>query len=80
MRLLKSILLSAIAIALPASGFAASYYVSPTGSDAAAGTSMSTPWKTIAKVNSAPLGSGDQVFFLRGGIWREMLVPSTSGR
>ena len=79
MRLLKSILLSAIAIALPASGFAASYYVSPTGSDAAAGTSMSTPWKTIAKVNSAPLGSGDQVFFLRGGIWREMLVPSTSG-
>ena len=59
--------------------FATSYYVSPSGSDFFPGTSTLLPWATVAKVNSANLRSGDQVYFLRGGIWRETLVPQTTG-
>jgi hypothetical protein len=35
------------------------------------------PWKTIAKVNSAPLHAGDIVLFARGELWREKLVPKS---
>lgn|GEM_PF-1938050 len=55
------------------------YYVSPAGNDASTGTSTSGPWRTIAKVDAANLGSGDQVLFLRGGTWRETLTPHVSG-
>ena len=46
------------------------YYVSPNGSDSNNGRSPSTPWKSIAKVNSATLRSGDAVLFERGGEFR----------
>ncbi|MCU1323857.1 MAG: hypothetical protein JWM43_3506 [Acidobacteriaceae bacterium] len=68
-----------LSLLLHRAALATIYYVSPTGSDAAAGTSTASPWKTIAKVNAASLGSGDQVLFLRGGTWREMLTPHASG-
>jgi len=72
--------LSIVAISLAGKGcFAATYYVSPTGNDNAAGTSTSAAWRTIARVNSAKLSSGDQILFQRGGTWREMLVPNASG-
>ena len=44
------------------------YYVAANGDDANAGTEDS-PWKTIEKVNSATLNSGDGVFFKRGDIF-----------
>jgi len=31
------------------------------------------------RVNSGNLRSGDQVFFQRGGVWRDMLQPQPSG-
>lgn len=57
---------------------AATYYVSDNGSDSNTGTSSNRPFKTIAKVNSLSLNSGDTVLFERGSIWRgETLVCKT---
>ena len=66
------------ALAPVASG--ASYYVDATnGDDARDGLSEATSWKTIAKVNSSSFAAGDQILFKRGEIWRESLVPPSSG-
>jgi hypothetical protein len=42
------------------------YYVSPAGNDSHAGTSVSTAWKSITKVNSVSLKPGDTVLFQGG--------------
>src|SRR5690349_9053078 len=42
------------------------YYISPSGSDAAAGTSAASAWKTPAKINSVDLDAGDSVLFQGG--------------
>ena len=51
------------------------YYVSNSGSNSNSGTSQSSPWKTVAKVQSfkGNLRPGDSVLFQRGGIWYETL-------
>ena len=49
------------------------FYVSPTGSDSAAGTSMTAPWRTIARVNSADLNPGDRVRFRGGATFNGLL-------
>lgn len=46
--------------------FATSYYLSAAGNDSAAGTAPTTAWKTLARLNSAALNSGD-IIYLRGG-------------
>ena len=56
------------------------YYVSSsTGSDSNNGTSPQTPWKTLAKVNSANLPRDSYVCFKRGDIWRETLMSDQAG-
>ncbi|MBK8500315.1 MAG: right-handed parallel beta-helix repeat-containing protein [Flavobacteriales bacterium] len=77
---MRKILLTLL-ILLPILGSATVYYVSPSGSDTNNGTSTGTPWKTISKVNAMGTGlhAGDQVLFLRGGIWREKLSVPNSG-
>ena len=55
------------------------YYVSNSGSDSNNGTSPSTPWKTIAKVNSANLPRDSYVCFKRGDLWRETLMADKAG-
>ena len=56
------------------------YYVSncgTVGSDSNNGTSPSTPWLTIAKVNSSTFNPGDTIEFHDGCTWREELnLPS----
>ncbi|MEO7495565.1 MAG: right-handed parallel beta-helix repeat-containing protein [Massilia sp.] len=47
-------------------GTGATYYVSPTGSDSAAGT-LAAPWRTIARAQTAAT-AGDTVYF-RGGTY-----------
>ena len=42
------------------------YYVSATGNDLAGGTSATTAWKTIARVDAAALAAGDAVLFQGG--------------
>jgi parallel beta-helix repeat protein len=46
---------------------ATTYYVSNTGSDAAVGTSTTTAWQTLTKVNTHAFSSGDSVLFQCGG-------------
>jgi hypothetical protein len=58
------------------------YFVSNTGSDAAAGTTQATAWQTVGKVNtaSATFAPGTQVLFQDGGVWRDaILTPASSG-
>lgn len=59
---------------------AATYYVDATGgSDSNNGTSQTTPWKTIAKLNGFKPSAGDSILFKRGQMWREMLTLKYSG-
>lgn len=58
---------------------AATFYVSPSGNDAANGQSEATAWKTVSKVNATTFAAGDIIRFQRGGEWREALNASTSG-
>lgn len=47
------------------------YYVSASdGNDQSAGTTPQTAWKSLSRVNSAKLRSGDSVLFKRGDEWR----------
>lgn len=70
-------LLIILLLFIPYSLFGVTYYVSNSGNDSWAGTSTSTPWATISKVNGASLSAGDMVLFQRGGVWREKLVPKS---
>jgi len=56
------------------------YYVDATGgNNANDGISESSPWKTIAKVNSMSFNPGDTILFKRGETWRETLIIPSSG-
>ena len=60
--------------------FAATYHVDATnGKDTNNGLSEAAAWKTIAQVNASRFSPGDQVLLKRGEIWRETLVPPSSG-
>ena len=58
---------------------ATDYYISSSGDDSYNGTSTSTPWKTIAKINSRTFSPGDFIFLKRGDTWREQLNIPSSG-
>ena len=75
MKKLFTIILLAISTVVSAT----KYYVSNTGNDASTGTSTATAWKTVAKVNSKTLVAGDEISFMKGGVWREQLKISGSG-
>jgi hypothetical protein len=47
------------------------YYVSNSGSDAAAGTSTTTAWRTLAKLGATTFATGDSVLFESGGVFRD---------
>ena len=54
----------------------ATFYVdSAKGNDIAVGTTESSAWQSLEKVNQAALIPGDQVLFKRGGLWRGQLLP-----
>lgn len=57
---------------------AATYYVSSTGSDSNNGTTSSTPWQTIARVNQANslFDPGDMILFKSGETFRGRLQLS----
>ncbi len=55
------------------------YYVANNGDDDNNGTSLNTPWQTIAKVNGETFSPGDGILFKRGDTWREMLIINSSG-
>src|SRR5918993_2509413 len=76
----RKMLLALLPLAVVAAGLGAclpagprTFYVSPTGSDSTAGTSMTAPWRTIARVNSADLNPGDRVRFRGGATFNGLL-------
>ena len=59
---------------------AATYYVDANaGNDANSGTSTSSAWKSISKVNSKSFSPGDNILFLRGCSWTGTLNLNYSG-
>ena len=54
------------------------YYLSNAGNDSNNGTSASTPWKTISKLNSASLAAGDNLLFNRGEVFYGQILPQRS--
>lgn len=63
--------------ALVGRAWAVDYYVSTTGSDTVAGTSLKTAWRTIPKANES-VAPGDTVF-IGGGLYSETISPARSG-
>jgi len=59
--------------------FAATYYVSPTGNDTNDGTTETTPWGTVGKVNQTTFQPGERILFKAGGRWTGQLWPLGSG-
>jgi hypothetical protein len=57
----------------------ATYFVSNEGDDSASGTSPTSPWRTIDKVNRSSFEAGDAILFRRGDTWREALSITWSG-
>jgi hypothetical protein len=55
------------------------FYVDPSGSDGASGTSPATAWQTVAHVNAQTFKPGQSVGFKSGGTWYELLQPPSSG-
>jgi hypothetical protein len=78
LRAVLVLLASALGLAAPAAASAATYYVSPTGNDAAAGSAVA-PWRTLAKVDATTFAPGDTVLFAGGGIWNGTLQPRGNG-
>ena len=73
-------LLALVALFFASPALSATYYVDCTASnDQGTGTSPSTPWKTINKVNSSRFSPGDSILFKRGCTWRESLQSGSSG-
>lgn len=50
-------------------GTPTTHYVSAAGSDTADGLTTSTPWRTVAKVNTTVIPAGDTVKFRSGDTW-----------
>lgn len=66
--------------ATPSLAAAAMYYVDAVaGSDSAAGTSVTTAWQTLAKVNATTFSAGDSILFKTGQSWAGQLHPLGSG-
>lgn len=57
---------------------AATYYISPGGNDNSNGTSSSTAWKTISKINSMALPPGTTVLFEGGAVFNGGIVIDQS--
>lgn len=56
------------------------FYISNAGDDSAAGTSETTAWKTLSRVNQERFIPGDQILFQRGNQWEnQTLFPHGSG-
>src|SRR5665647_1176189 len=60
---------------------ATNYYISSSGSDANNGTSTSTPWKTLSKLNAyfSSLQPGDNVLLNRGDVFYGSINVNKSG-
>ena len=65
-RLMAQSCAALVVACLTTASAATTYYLSPSGSDSNNGTSTSTPWQTVAKVNASTFHGGDTLL-LQGG-------------
>ena len=81
MKFVRLIVSIALLLLISASAESAVYYVDANGNDLNDGLSASTPWKTIAKVNSimTSLTAGSQILFNRGDTFNGMIMATKSG-
>ena len=64
----------------PSRATAATHYIDATnGDDINDGLSEASPWRTLSRLNQAPLLPGSTILLHRGGIWRESLNLTASG-
>ncbi|MBU3199931.1 RICIN domain-containing protein [Clostridium estertheticum] len=74
------VLITVTNIPVTVSAAGSGYYVdSISGSDSNNGTSTTTPWKTLTKINAITFQPGDKILFKAGGSWTGMLSPLGSG-
>jgi hypothetical protein len=57
---------------------AATYFISPKGSDSQKGTSIATAWRTINRVNAATLQPGDRILFEGGQTFQGSVTLRTT--
>jgi len=56
------------------------YYVDKDkGADGNNGTTVATPWETVAKINGESFSAGDAIYFRTDDTWREILTIPSSG-
>lgn len=58
---------------------AKTYFIDPNGKDQNNGTSQTTAWQGIDKVNTMEFQEGDSILFRRSGIWTGTLKPKGNG-
>jgi len=56
------------------------YYVSPTGNDRNAGTSVTKAWKTVGQVNGKNFAAGDRILFQGGAVFAGTLSFTAADR
>ena len=78
-RFVKRTLLFIFILHLSSLSFAVTYYVSNAGNDSNNGTSLTTSWQTLAKVNSKTFVPGDQILFKCGDTFYGTLTIKSSG-
>ncbi len=86
MRLVRALLVLAVAtgplvlVTGPANAAATTYYLDAAGgNDNATGTSSTSAWRSLAKVNATTFGPGDRVLLRAGQRWTGQLWPKGSG-
>jgi len=78
--MIKTFLATLAFLLFTTTGWATAYYVdSKKGDDANKGTTTSTAWKTINKVNTSTFNPGDRVLFLRDKKFNDksLIIPSS---
>jgi hypothetical protein len=55
------------------------YYISTSGNDSNSGTSQSSPWASLSKVDATTFQPGDHILFRSGDTWHGQLWPKGSG-
>lgn len=79
-QLFLSLALAAAFCAPAIQALATIYYVdAASGNDSNNGTSTTTPWQTLTKVNATTFSAGDQILLKRGATWNGQLYPKGSG-
>ena len=78
-RFVKRTLLFIFILHLSSLSFAVTYYVSNAGNDSNNGTTSTTSWQTLTKVNSKTFASGDQILFQRGDTFYGTITIKNSG-